>query len=93
VGAYAMLAPASAGSRNSLPFRDDGFSANVRRSFTDVDGEPHQPELIGRAEAMAKRFRHEGLPVARLWENHSAFISVGLNGKGRPGIWLVQKTH
>jgi hypothetical protein len=45
------------------------------------------------SSAMAKRFRHEGLPVARLWENHSAFISVGLNGKGRPGIWLVQKTH
>jgi hypothetical protein len=39
------------------------------------------------------RFHREGLPVARLWENHSALISLGLNAKGKPGLWLVQKTR
>lgn len=48
---------------------------------------------VGGVEAMAQRFRHEGLPVARLWENHAALISLGLNSKGKPGIWLVQKIH
>ncbi|HWJ36007.1 MAG TPA: hypothetical protein VNR70_12105 [Steroidobacteraceae bacterium] len=45
------------------------------------------------AEAFARRFHREGLPVARLWENHSAFLGLGLNQKGKPGLWLVQKTH
>jgi hypothetical protein len=46
-----------------------------------------------RPEAMVQRFRHEGLPVARLWEGHTGFVSLGLNPKGKPGIWLIQKTH
>jgi hypothetical protein len=45
------------------------------------------------AEAFARRVHREGLPVARLWENHSALVSLGLNQKGKPGLWLVQKTH
>jgi hypothetical protein len=40
---------------------------------------------------MARRFRREGLPVARLFENHSALVSLGLNSRGKPGIWLIQK--
>ena len=47
----------------------------------------------GLAQGMAARFHREGLPVARLWENHSALVSLGLNQKGKPGLWLVQKTH
>jgi hypothetical protein len=44
-------------------------------------------------EQMVQRFHREGLPVARLWESHSALVSIGLNQKGKPGLWLVQKTH
>jgi hypothetical protein len=47
----------------------------------------------GGVAAMAQRFRREGLPLARLWENHTALVSLGLNSKGKPGIWLVQKIH
>jgi hypothetical protein len=46
-----------------------------------------------RPEAMVQRFHREGLPVTRLWEGHSGFLSLGLNPKGKPGLWLVQKTH
>jgi hypothetical protein len=35
--------------------------------------------------------RREGLPIARLWENKSALLSLGLNKKGKPGLWIVQK--
>jgi hypothetical protein len=52
-----------------------------------------QARVMGRAETFVRRFHREGLPVARLWENHSALLSLGLNAKGKPGLWLVQKTH
>ncbi len=52
-----------------------------------------QAHPMGLAQGMAERFHREGLPVARLWENHAALVSLGLNQKGKPGIWLVQKIH
>jgi hypothetical protein len=45
------------------------------------------------AEAFARQVHKEGLPVARLWETHSALVSIGLNPKGKLGLWLIQKTH
>jgi len=39
------------------------------------------------------RVHREGLPVARLFETKSALLHLGLNPKGKPGLWLVQKTH
>jgi hypothetical protein len=44
-------------------------------------------------QALARRVHHEGLPVARLWENKSALVSLGLNQKGKPGLWIIQKIH
>ena len=44
-----------------------------------------------RAEEFAQHVRREGLPLARLWENKSALLSLGLNKKGKPGLWIVQK--
>ena len=52
-----------------------------------------ETRVMSRAESFARHFRREGLPMARLWENHSALLSLGLNGKGKPGLWLVQKTR
>jgi hypothetical protein len=44
-----------------------------------------------RLQEFARRVHREGLPVARLWENQSALVSLGLNNKGKPGLWIVQK--
>jgi hypothetical protein len=52
-----------------------------------------ETRVMSRAETFARHFHREGLPVARLWENHSALLSLGLNGRGKPGLWLVQKTR
>ena len=52
-----------------------------------------QAHTPGRIEQMARRFHREGLPVARLWENKSALVSLGLNQRGKPGLWLIQKGH
>jgi hypothetical protein len=43
------------------------------------------------AQQLARRFHREGLPVARLWQGHSALVSLGLNQRGKPGLWLTQK--
>jgi hypothetical protein len=53
---------------------------------------PHS-RIPGPAEEFARRVRREGLPVARLWENHSALVSLGLNQRGKPGLWIIQKMH
>jgi hypothetical protein len=45
----------------------------------------------GRAEQIARHVRHEGLPLVRLWQNHAAMVSLGLNQRGKPGLWLIQK--
>ncbi len=40
-----------------------------------------------------RRVHQEGLPIARLMETKSALVHLGLNAKGKPGLWLVQKTR
>jgi len=55
-------------------------------------GDSRPALVLGRAQTFIQRFGHEGLPLARLWEGHSAFISLGLSPRGKPGLWLVQKT-
>jgi len=42
-------------------------------------------------ESLARRVHNEGLPLARLWENHAVLISLGVNPKGKMGLWLIQK--
>lgn len=59
----------------------------------DLGANVSQSRIPSRAEQFARRFHREGLPVARLWENKSALVSLGLNEKGKPGLWIVQKTH
>jgi hypothetical protein len=80
-----------------------GFHALAGRTSDDTARarlEEHLPSLgtaglvahpMSRAEQLATRFRREGLPVARLFESHSALLSLGLNQRGKPGIWLIQK--
>lgn len=47
--------------------------------------------VMSKPEEIARRVQREGLPVARLWENHAALLSLGLSPKGKPGLWLIQK--
>jgi hypothetical protein len=52
-----------------------------------------QDRPSARIAELARRVHREGLPVARLWENRSALVSLGLNQRGKPGLWIIQKTH
>jgi hypothetical protein len=44
-------------------------------------------------QEFVRRVHQEGLPVARIFEGKSALVHLGLNPKGKPGLWLVQKTR
>jgi hypothetical protein len=49
--------------------------------------------VMSQPETFARRVHREGLPAARLWETKSALVSIGLNQRGKPGLWLIQKIH
>ena len=63
--------------------------------------EPVQPPALGFdtmrsrpvVQDFVRRVQHEGLPVARLFESKTALLHLGLNPKGKPGLWLVQKVR
>jgi hypothetical protein len=44
-------------------------------------------------QEFVRRVHQEGLPVARIFEGKSALVHLGLSPKGKPGLWLVQKTR
>ena len=48
---------------------------------------------MSQAEIFARRVHQEGLPIARLFESKSALLSIGLNKRGKPGLWFTQKSH
>jgi hypothetical protein len=73
------------------PFaRFGGVGSEMQSESLRVSAEQ---DRVGGVQAMVERFHREGLPVARLWQNHTALVSLGLNSKGKPGIWLVQKIN
>jgi hypothetical protein len=78
------------------------FPSSLHRQTLAAPGQLELPGLgaegapapmRSRAEEFVQRTHREGLPVARLWENKSALVHLGLNQKGKPGLWLVQKFH
>jgi hypothetical protein len=50
------------------------------------------PVMNNQPGSWLHRARREGLPIIRLWNSKSALLSIGLNQKGKPGLWLIQKT-
>ncbi|MDB6083830.1 MAG: hypothetical protein JWN43_1711 [Gammaproteobacteria bacterium] len=84
------VAAAIASARSSL---HRGDAAADGGSLPALGAAAGQARVMSRAEALVTHFHREGLPLARLWENHSALISLGLNPKGKPGLWFVQKTR
>jgi hypothetical protein len=65
--------------------------AQERIDLPAMGGDWTQTRIPSRAEEFVRRVHREGLPVARLWENKSALLSLGLNKKGKPGLWIIQK--
>ena len=39
----------------------------------------------------AKQFKRRGLPLVHLWESDHALLALGLNQRGKPGLYITQK--
>jgi hypothetical protein len=68
-------------------------NASDRYQSTGLRGAELNFKGMSDAETLVRRIHREGLPVARLWDSKSALLSIGLNQRGKPGIWLTQKVH
>jgi hypothetical protein len=77
----------------SFPFMSQrhslGSQAQIQLPTLGADGMRSRPSV----QEFVQRVHHEGLPVARLFESKTALVHLGLSPKGKPGLWLVQKTH
>jgi hypothetical protein len=66
------------------------FPSPSHRQTVELSGAMHtQPSV----EERLRLLHQEGFPVARLWENKTAVLHLGFNRKGKPGLWIMRKTH
>jgi hypothetical protein len=91
VTAFAAIEKQSAAFPSGLHRQTLGAQEDIR--LPALGFETTQTPLKGRAQEFVSRVRREGLPVARLWQNNSALVSLGLNQRGKPGLWIIQKIH
>lgn len=49
--------------------------------------------IMSPMETLAHNFRQQGLPVARLFENKDSLVHLGLDQRGKPGLWILHKLH
>lgn len=96
-----LVAPGFHAGTVAFPFRalDAGNQQPVRGLMDSAENDPRA--LPGRGindanfrfaspvQRIAGRMRREGLPIARLWHSDSALLSIGLNQRGKPGIWFT----
>jgi hypothetical protein len=73
----------------SMARRQNTAQEPVELPVLASDGMRTRPSV----EEFARRVHREGLPVARLFETKSALVHLGLSPRGKPGLWLVQKTR
>ena len=78
-------------SSNAFPSHRQTLAAQQRGELPalGLDGMHARPTV----QDFVRRVHREGLPVARLFETKGALLHLGLNPKGKPGLWLVQKTR
>jgi hypothetical protein len=78
-------------SERSFPSRRPNTAAQeaVQLPALGAEGVRARPTI----QEFVRRVHQEGLPVARIFEGKSALVHLGLNPKGKPGLWLVQKTR
>jgi hypothetical protein len=80
--AAASAGPLTAGALSARP-------ASARPKLFEVTASSSSRTV----ETMANNFRQQGLPVARLFENKDSLVHLGLNQKGKPGLWIIHKLH
>ena len=92
-GAAAGIASAFPSAIHPLDVGQADFGTNDRYQPRAVGLGETSFRTMGQAQILALRIRREGLPIARLLESKSALLSIGLNQRGKPGLWVTQKIH
>jgi hypothetical protein len=95
------LRPPSAVQPNNEAAAEDSFAGTHRlfRGESLFRADAHDPadaastHVMSPLQNMAHNFQKEGLPIAKLFQSNSSLVHVGLNSKGKPGLWIVHKTH
>jgi hypothetical protein len=49
--------------------------------------------IMSPLQNVAHNFRQEGLPIAKLFQSNTSLVHIGLNPKGKPGLWVMHKVH
>jgi hypothetical protein len=62
------------------------------RSDTQPNSE-QSGHIMSPLQNMAHNYQREGLPLAKLFQNGNSLVHVGLNPRGKPGLWIVHKLH
>lgn len=75
--------------RFDLPKLDHGESDRIAQPTLGTGEASFR--VMSPAETIARRIHREGLPIVRLWQSNSALLSIGLNQRGKPGLWFTQK--
>jgi hypothetical protein len=73
----------------SMAHRQNSAQEPVELPLLGSDGMHARPTV----QDFVQKVHREGLPVARLFETKSALVHLGLSPRGKPGLWLVQKSH
>jgi hypothetical protein len=84
-----MASEKSAGVFPSMAHRQNPAQEQVDVPSLGSEGMHARPTI----QEFVHKVHREGLPVARLFETKSALVHLGLSPRGKPGLWLVQKTH
>jgi hypothetical protein len=50
------------------------------------------PTIVSpKVASLARNFRHNGLPIVHLWQSGRNLLAIGLNPRGKPGIYFTQQ--
>ena len=68
-------------------------TAEGQARFGGLSNSIGNQRVPSRAEQLVRNFHRDGLPVARLFQSENSLVHLGLNQKGKPGLWIVEKIH
>jgi len=74
---------------------DLDLGGDIRRVGAGPDRAPDarlaMSSPVGPLAEKIRNMRRDGLPLVHLWQGAHGGFSLGLNARGKPGLWLVEK--
>jgi len=91
--AIPLGAPEKADESFPTPNRHAQAVADTPARFGGVGNAIGNQGVPSHAEQLVRNFHRDGLPVAKLFQSENSLVHLGLNQKGKPGLWIVEKIH